>query len=168
LIGRNVSNPIALQVQASALPSTPEGRLVITVIIINRSIGTVPLIFNENQIRIGNDGTSGMGIEFDVASQLNSGPIRQDTPTVPTNNIRVLGPRQRCVIKIEFTGAQLAQSPALLSGSANVRAFYNVNSAGIATAVNNSGSAPSLIYADQGFKPGRITSDLVPLLPSAP
>jgi hypothetical protein len=145
LLGRSAPEPIALEIATTNIPATADARLTISVIVINRSLGTVPFLFNPGQVRIGDDNTSGLGIIFDGTSALNSGTIRQDAGSFPENNIRILGPRQRCVYRFEFTIDQVRSAG--LSANTSVRAFYRINGTGV---VGSQGS--SVIFSDQGFR----------------
>ncbi|NWF68878.1 MAG: hypothetical protein HXY40_07320 [Chloroflexi bacterium] len=158
LLGRAATNPLRLEVSSSAVPNAPGGTLTITVIVINRSLGTVPFLFNPTQVRVGDDGSSGLGIIFDATTALNSPGIRQDSGTYPPGDVRVLGPRQRCLYRAEFTFEQL--QAAGFAGNSSVRAFYRINSAGVAPQ-----QAGGSIFSDQGFRQLFITSEpvLIPL-----
>ncbi len=151
-LGRSATNPIVLEVATTAFPVTQDGVLTIVIIVVNRSMGTVPFLFNPAQVRVGDDGTSGLGIIFDNSGTLNSPTIRQDAASYPPSDIRTLGPRQRCVVRLDFTWGQLTQAG--FGGNSSVRAFYRVTSTG---ALAQAGG----IFPDQGFRPLFITSQPV-------
>lgn len=160
LIGRLADNPITLNIQADPIPTTPDGFLVIRVSIVNNTIGTVPILFNPQQVLVGDNGSSGLGLLFEPANALSTGFTRQNQGALsfPESDIRLLGPRQRCVHRFEFPAAQLTANIAATS----VRAYYRINSPGQVTA-----STPNAtpIYPDQGLRAtnGLVLSDLIEL-----
>lgn len=147
LLGRAATSPIGVEVEAGPLPVSG-GVLTVSIIIVNNSLGTVPIVYNPNQVIVGDNGTSGMGVVFSPSNSLTSGANRQDYATFPEGNIRLLGPRQRCVHRMEFPASQALSDPALANGSAQVRAYYRITSAG-QIAVPQSAATP--IYPDQGL-----------------
>jgi hypothetical protein len=158
LIGRASQNPIELQVRTTAFPNplTADSTLTVTIIVINRSIGTVPLLFNPNTVRIGDDNTSGLGINFQP-DVLRLPTNRQDSGSFPETDIRMLGPRQRCKVDITLSAAQLQQAASALgTGSAAVSAYYRVNTPGQSIA-----TAGVIIYPDQGFDVTFIQSEAI-------
>ncbi|MBZ0303792.1 MAG: hypothetical protein K8J31_28890 [Anaerolineae bacterium] len=147
LIGRAATSALDLEVRASNVPASGSGVLSIDVIVINRSLGTVPILYNSTQVNIGDDGTSGLGVIIDPGNLLARSTGRSDAQTYPEQNIRLLGPRQRCIHTIDIPAGQM--DPTLLSGNASVRAFYRINSAGTITQAVSIGPTP--IYNDQGL-----------------
>lgn len=157
LIGRSAINPLALEVRASPLPTTPEGSLVITITVINRSIGTVPFVYHPQQVIVGDNNTNGVGLTFNPQVGLSTGGSRPaNTGAVPENNIRLLGPRQRCVHRVEFPASQLGSS--LATGTATVSAYYRNNTSGQIVTAQQPGQ---VIFPDQGLWTGIITTDPV-------
>ena len=59
LIGRAATDPLLIKTEVSPYSNNGTDNLVIRVIIINETIGTVPLVFNPNQVIVGDDGNSG-------------------------------------------------------------------------------------------------------------
>ncbi|MBZ0292626.1 MAG: hypothetical protein K8L99_08715 [Anaerolineae bacterium] len=164
LIGRAAANPLSLSVRTSAVPNTADGVLSISITVSNNSLGTIPILYNSNQVIVGDNGTSGLGIIFTPPASINLGTGRQDSTSYPEENIRILGPRQRCVHRIDIPVSQLDQS--ILSGASQVRAYYRINSAG--QSVPN--PAATAIYPDQGLDTvpnGYIESSSVPISLSA-
>lgn len=162
LIGRAAVNPLSLSVRTSSIPSTPEGSLIISITIWNNSLGTIPILYNANQVIVGDNGTSGLGIIVNPPTTFSTGAVRQDTASFPEQNIRILGPRQRCVHRIEIPYTRLDQS--FFSGAAQVTAFYRINGAG----QSQPSPVATAIYPDQGLNTvpnGYIQSDpvVVPL-----
>src|SRR5690606_15433951 len=124
-----------------------DGVLAVSIVIANESLGTVPIVYNPNQVIVGDNGTSGLGIIFTPNSLITNGATRVDSASFPENDIRVLGPRQRCIHRMEFQAAQVAADPTLASGGSQVRAFYRINAAGQVIA----NPAATAIYPDQGL-----------------
>ena len=159
LIGRASENPIALAVKSTTLPTTPDGSLVISITVINTSIGTVPFVYNPNQVMVGDNNTSGLGITFNPPVGLTTGAVRQDAASYPESDLRLLGPRQRCVHKIAFAASQLGALGPLNTGNATVTAFYRNNNRG---QIIEGGTQ---LFADQGLWTGIVQSEpaLIPL-----
>jgi len=147
LLGRAAVNALVLRVTAS--PVRTDAPLVINIIVQNSSIGTIPIVYNPQQVIVGDNGTSGLGIVFNPANSLSTGAARQDYTTFPEGNIRLLGPRQRCVHRIEFPASQALADPTLASGGAQVLAYYRITSAGQVVAPPGSVATP--IFPDQGL-----------------
>lgn len=154
LVGRAAVNPLAVQVRTGSVPNTPDGRLVINIIVINESLGTIPFVYNPDQVIVGDNGTSGLGVIFNPANGLTTGAFRSDAASFPEDNIRLLGPRQRCIHRMEFPASQMDVS--LASGTAQVIAFYRINSAG---GVQQTIPNATPIYPDQGLD--TVTSGIV-------
>ncbi len=163
LIGRISENPISLRVRASALPRTAEEKLVITIVITNDSVGTVAIYYNPNQVRLGDDGvTSGLGVVFNSNTAVPSGSLGQGNTPYPEQDIRLLGPRQSCVHRIEFAANQYPDS-SISTGNATVKAYYRNTSAGVMQSAN---SQATPIFSNQGLWVGIAESDSV-LIPFA-
>mgnify|MGYP001491082744 CR=1 FL=1 len=159
LIGRAAASPISLRVRSSAVPNTPDGQLTITVIITNTSIGTVAIVYDEAQVRIGDDGvTSGLGVVFNATGTQPQG-VAQGGGAYPESEIRLLGPRQSCIHKMDFTINNLPAAN-IATGTANVKAYYRNTSRGV-VAFQNALATP--IYTDQGLWIGVAESDTVPI-----
>lgn len=155
LIGRAATNPLALSVESSSIPNNPNGELVISILVINNSIGTVPIVYNPNQVIVGDNGTSGLGIIFNGPTSVTNNATRQDSASVPETNIRVLGPRQRCVHKVIFPYSVLDANVG--SGALQVRAYYRNNNRGQVSAPQGVAATP--IYPDQGLWTGYVESE---------
>ncbi len=142
LIGRQAVNAIALEVRAGGVPVDPNGSLRIDIVVINRSLGTVPIYFDVTQVTGGDNGSSGIGLVFGSATI----PANQGAQaSFPEQNIRLLGPRQRCIYRADLQGAQL---DTVRQGNNSVRAFYRIASAG---SVTQAAAGPTPIYPDQGL-----------------
>jgi hypothetical protein len=157
LIGRSAVNPISLRVRTSALPRTVEERLVINIVITNESIGTVAIYYNPTQVRLGDDGsTSGLGVVFNSPNAVPAGQQGQGT-AYPEADIRLLGPRQSCVHRLEFAANQYPDA-SISTGNATVKAYYR-NTVRAPSRVVNTLATP--IYPDQGLWVGVAESEPV-------
>ena len=151
LIGRQATDPFLIKTEVN--PYNGTGNLVIRVIIINETIGTVPLVFNPNQVIVGDDpNSSGVGIEFSSGISASiSGPngginSRVQTQSIPATDIKVLGPRQRCVHRVIIAPNQIAGT--IQPGVTQVRSYYRIGTAGIVQQLN---PAATPIFTDQGL-----------------
>ena len=140
------ADAIGLEVRISGVPSGSNGSLDLEIVVINRSLGTIPFLYNASQINIGDDGTSGLGVIFDPGNLMARSSGRSDTQTYSEQDIRLLGPRQRCIHNMSIPAGQL--DPNIAAGNAGVRAFYRINGAG---AVPVPVAGPTPIYPDQGL-----------------
>jgi hypothetical protein len=161
LIGRNARpDQLEIRVRSSTLPTTPDGRLLITIVLTNESLGTVAILYSPGGIRFGDDGvSSGMGLAFNSSTPLPSGGIGQSV-AIPESEIRLLGPRQSCIHQVTFTPDQYPD-PSIGSGAATVKAYYRNISTGIATQVT---ALTSQIFGNQGLWTGMIESAPVRIL----
>lgn len=160
-IGRNSTNPISLRVIPSRLPVQGQGELIIRMVIENSTIGTIPIVFDERQIIVGDDAaTSGFGLLFTPANGMRTSGVRQTQGgNIPETSIRLLGPRQRCVHRIVIPSASL--DPVLYNGNSTVQMYYRILTPGA--------TAPGGIFPDQGLARitgGFIQSDPVIILPA--
>jgi hypothetical protein len=161
LLGRTAENPIALGVRATPITTNPADIMTVTMVVSNTSLGTVPFLFNPSQVIVGDNGTSGLGVIFTPSNSLSAGFRSGDPATFPESDIRLLAPRQSCVIRIEFPNGNILPDPALASGG-SVKAYYRVTSSGQITQPANTLATP--IYYDQGLWVGYVESEAVPLL----
>ncbi len=159
LIGRSAVDPISLRVVTSALPTDPAGSLIIQIIVTNNSLGTVPIIYNPDSVVVGDSGANGLGLIFTPPNGLTAGAPVTTGQTVAEANIRLLGPRQRCIHTEEFPAGNVLVDPSLTSGSAQVRAFYRNNTRG--QVVQAQGAVATPVYNDQGLWTGFVESDNV-------
>lgn len=166
LIARTVSaqtSPISVQVDPDDIPSaiTPDAVLTIRIIVINETIGTVPLVFPGQVIVGDNPALSGLGVIFNPVGTV-QGPAAPQGGLIPDSNIRLLGPRQRCVERITFTPAQFAQAG--ITATSRVKAYYrNISNGQVA-------GGPGSIFSDAGLWVGAVESATVDLrvAPAAP
>lgn len=163
LLGRAATAPFSLRAQSGAIPTDPSASLFVNIVITNNSLGTVPFVYDPNSVLVGDNGSSGVGLIFTPTNSLFAGSQRQDSGTVPEQNLRLLGPRQSCVITVEFPAGNVLPDPQVTSGSARVRAYYRNNTSG--QIVQSAGTLATPIYTDQGLWTGYVESADV-LIPS--
>ncbi len=160
LLGRSSDFPVQVRVSTSAIPTDPAGFLYVTITVINNSIGTIPIVYDPQQVIIGDNSTSGMGIIFTPQVGIpNTGSRGGTGATIPEEQIRVLGPRQRCLHTLEIPAGNILTNPAFTSGQASVIAYYRGNERGSIAGVP--AGAPTPIYPDQGMPTGVATSEPV-------
>lgn len=165
LIGREISTratpPMSLSVQTNSLSSTPESRLVVSITIVNETVGPLAFLLTPNSVIVGTGtGENGLGIVFNSNAVIPQ--AAQTVGSYPEAQIHILGPRQRCIHRVSFPIAQLSGQIVGL-GTDTVKAFYRNNSRG--TAAPRPGSIQ--IYADQGLWTGVVESSLFTIPVSA-
>lgn len=161
LLGRAVADrvnpPISLSIRTNDFPATVDGPLVVLITVTNETIGTIPILVTAERVAIGVDtGENGLGIAF------NNGPVpaaSQNIGGYPETQIRLLGPRQRCVHRALIQPNQFPPTDLSIvsTGSGSVKAFYRNNTRGTVTAAG----AGVAIYGDQGLWTGVTESDSV-------
>lgn len=160
LIGRSAENPISVGVETTPINGDPAGLLVVSIIVTNNSLGTVPFIFAPNEVIVGDNGSSGVGIIFSPANSLTTGGSRSaDGAAYDESKIRLLAPRQSCVFRVDFPNGNILTDPSLTSGEATVRAYYRATQAG--QVLPTPGVVPTPIYNTQGLWVGYVESDAV-------
>lgn len=163
LIGRAAASPLVVRVRPSPVPNAPDGILTITIIITNTSIGTAAIVYSPDQVRIGDDGvTSGLGVVFNSTGPVPAG-VPQGGGSYPESEIRLLGPRQSCVHRLEFPITQLPAAN-IATGGATVKAYYRNTIPGV---VQNTNAQATAIYTDQGLWVGVAESEAVSIPLSA-
>jgi hypothetical protein len=162
LVGRAAQQPIQIAVKTTSVPNTLDGSVFVSIIITNRSLGTVPILLNAdpNNVRFGDDGvTSGLGLVFNNNTQLPAGPQQQSGVPYPESSIRLLGPRQSCVNKVEMPLNQLPD-PTILNGQAFVKAYYRNTDPGTSQPATSGGT---VIFSTQGLWVGIVQSESIPI-----
>lgn len=142
IIGRSVEDPLVLDVDSS--PINDDNSLIVRVTITNASLGTVPIYYDESQVATNDNGTNGFGIVINPAPI--SGLVGRQTGNLgsyPEEDIRMLGPRQKCVHSFNFIA-----SPQMVSGGGSVQAYYRMTTAG-QQQPQSVGTQP--IFLDQGL-----------------
>lgn len=145
LIGRAAVDPISLRVDSEPVPLDTASSLTIRIIVINNTIGTIPIVYDPNQIIVGDNGSSGLGLIVTPTTSLSTGVNRQNQnlTSFSEDQIRLLGPRQRCIHRLIFPASQLDQT--IRTGSATVQAYYRVNTSGQTQGIN-------ITFPDQGLQ----------------
>lgn len=158
LIGRNAIDPLTITVDSTPLAPTTEGDLTIRITVINETIATVAFIFDPNQVIIGDDGSTGVGLLFNVPLNFNIPGNSRNTAGVPNFDeeiIRLLGPRQLCVHRVQIPNSNFANLQ--LNQPLQVRAYYRVTTRGPISqtaGLNALGTPqPTPIFPDQGLAP---------------
>lgn len=144
IIGRAVQDPLTLEVTVTDIDA--DGTVLIRLTVTNSSLGTVPIVYQEDNVAVSadDDQTHGFGIIIDPAPSAGLRPRRDANPIAYHEaDIRMLGPRQKCAHSLSVTA-----SPQLISDGGGVRAYYRMAVSG---AHPPSSPAARLIYADQGL-----------------
>ncbi|MEP7293606.1 MAG: hypothetical protein ABI835_17600 [Chloroflexota bacterium] len=161
LLGRSAVNPFSMSVQSTSLPADGSGSLLVNIVITNNALGTVPFVYDPLRVIVGDNGTSGLGVIFSPPNSLSAGAPRQDTGIVAEENLRLLGPRQSCVVTVEFPAGNVLPDPSVANGAAQVRSYYRNNNSGQIGQPANTLATP--IYRDQGLWTGYVESANVPI-----
>ena len=143
-IGRSVQDPLRLDLTATAIDD--DGAFLVRLTMINQSLGTVPIVFQEDNIVVAASDDSGNGLGFIINPAPASG--LQDRPDSETNifeesDIRLLGPRQRCVHSLELVASQQ-----MIDDGGTVSAWYRMTEPGEHGPQSEGTRA---IYPDQGL-----------------
>lgn len=137
LIGRSAEDPLTLQVEPDPLRQDNQSTWTVKIVVINNTIGTIPVVYNENQVLVGDELTSsGFGLIFDPPLVMTLDTDRNGIPnsrpqnltTFPEEDIRLLGPHQRCVHRVVFLPNQVNQ---IQPGVTKIRAYYRISGPGI-------------------------------------
>lgn len=155
LIGRSAQDPLILQVEFDKLPQPQDTQStwIVRIIVVNNTIGTVPVVFNENEVIIGDDpASSGFGLIFSPPVGISLDTDRNGIPNTrfqnpsgefAEENIRLLGPRQRCVHRVIFQPGQHNTIPRNVV--TRVRAYYRITGSGVIP------DGTVTLYPDQGL-----------------
>ena len=144
IIGRSAADPLLLEIAASEIDA--DDKLVIRLSVTNRSLGTVPLVYQEDNISVAaaDDLTDGFGFIVDPAPA--DGAKERTDPNAETYaeaDIRLLGPRQKCEHSTELRAAT-----AMIADGGTAQAWYRMSVAGTQ---QTQGEGTREIYADQGL-----------------
>ena len=144
VIGRVVRDPFRLELSPTAI--SDDGGLRLRMTVINASLGTVPIVFQEDNIAVvdADDETDGFGIIIEPPPAEGSRERADPNPeTYDEGDVRLLGPRQRCVHSLELTASQ-----AMIDAGGSAVAYYRMSVAG---AQQPQSEATRAIYPDQGL-----------------
>jgi hypothetical protein len=156
LIGRSVTTqsgeaPISLGVRARHSGDS----VVYTIVVYNRTLGTVPIVVRPDDLALGaNSLQDGLGIMGGTGTPPNLPNV--GLVVVNENNIRLLGPRQRCVHQVRYSVSSVP--PELAIPNNLIRAFYRGNTVGQAERRMNSNQP--VIFDTQGLWVGTVLSDV--------
>lgn len=157
LLGRTAIDPISLRVETNSVPvNATAGQFTIRITVQNNTIGSIAFVFDPEQVIPQDNGSTGLGLIFDpaVVGAINEN-VRQTggVSSFPEEDIRILGPRQRCIHRVDLPISGL--NPELLTGQATVMAYYRITTRGTVQAnlgANPLGTPnPTPIYNDQGL-----------------
>lgn len=164
LIGISSQDPLLLRVQPDPVPVSGDGTWVVRIVVQNMTIGTVPIVYEESQVIVGDDAnSSGLGLVFNPPASVSTGGNRTNANvnSFPENTIKLLGPRQRCVHRAEFQASQLDTT--IRNGGSSVSAYYRITSPGSTTSPNPNATP---IFQQQGLDiitGGIVRSEAVPI-----
>ena len=144
VLGRSAVDPLKLELSASGIGD--ENELVIRLSVTNGSLGTVPVVFQADNIVVAaaDDATDGFGLVIDPPPATGIHERSEPNPaSYDEGDIRLLGPRQTCVHAFE-----LEASAAMITDGGSARARYRMSVAG---EQQEQGEGTGQIYADQGL-----------------
>lgn len=147
LIGIGAQNPIQLDVSPSPLPVTADGFFTVRITVINTSTGSVPVLIDPLSIAIGDSGGNGLGLRFNPPNSLS--PVVTSGQVAAPGEIRVLGPRQKCVQLVQFPAGNVLVDPSIEAGRTTVTAYYRNTSPGQVVPPANSFATP--IFSNAGL-----------------
>ena len=144
VIGRLVQDPLRLDVAPATLGD--DGSFLVRLTVTNASMGTVPIVFQEDNFVVAETQASSDGFGFVVSPAPAEGLNGREDSNLSgfaESDIRLLGPRQRCVHSVEWVA-----SPQMIDGGGTVRAYYQMSIAGDQQPQSDS---TRNIYPDQGL-----------------
>ena len=144
ILGRQAQDPLRLTLSASDI--NDEGKLVIRLSATNSSLGTIPIVFQEDNLVIAqaDDDSDGFGIIIQPGpSQGARERVDPNPATYTEEDIRLLGPRQNCVHSIEIVA-----SADMIADGGTASAWYRMRIAG---AQQPQRESLREIYSDQGL-----------------
>ncbi len=163
ILGRQAQDPLQLELTAGDINDA--GRLVIRLSVANTSLGTVPIVFQDDNLVIAaaDDDSDGFGIIIQPAPAEGLRERTDPNPATYTeDDIRLLGPRQNCAHSIEI----LASADMIAYGG-TASAWYRMRVAG---AHQPQSEGIGQIYSDQGLDflaDGVVFSEAVEIAPRA-
>ncbi len=130
--------PFSIGVTSSTFPTTSGETLLVRVIVINNTIGTVPIVVPA-QIPDLNAGQPGVGAAFNYTGAI---PPANPQGAIPADQLRLLGPRQRCIQRIEYRFEDLAALG--INPTSTVKGYYRNASGGQITGAANPFTSPGI------------------------
>lgn len=154
LIGRSATDPLTIRTQVNPLPQGEEEFWTVRIILSNNTIGTIPFVFEGTQVIVGDPGSTGVGLIFTPQANITiPGHARQTAgvTSFPEDSIHLLGPRQRCVHRVNIPANQILNNTQITNGNTQVVSYYRITGPGQIQQANP-------IYTDQGLNvvPGGI------------
>ena len=144
IIGRSVADPLLLEIAAAEIDE--ENKLALRLSVTNRSLGAVPIVYQEDHITVAPADDSSDGFGIIVEPEPADGAYRRSEPNPETyaeTDIRLLGPRQSCVHATEITAGA-----AMVRDGGFAQAWYRMSVAG---AQQPQSEGMREIYSDQGL-----------------
>lgn len=163
VIGRSVQDPLQLAVAPTG--PTDSGALHIRLTVNNLSLGALPIVFQADNIVVAasDDETNGFGIIVAPAPAQGAQDRQAPDPVgYEESDIRLLGPRQRCVHALDLVASQ-----DMIDNGGTIRAYYRMSRAGEHQTQSEGVRA---IFADQGLNflsEGVVHSASVAIMPGA-
>ncbi len=157
--------PLELAVRGEPFPTDSQSNWSMKILVRNRTAGTQPILYQPERVLVGDDPTtSGFGIIFRPGLPLQNYASREPRTTYGIEEIRMLGPRQRCYIQLDFPAAA-AQVDAETARAATMQAYYRILHSG--THPEKTAETPTL-FPNQGLRAnaggiGVILSKQIPL-----
>lgn len=149
------TTPIRVRVRIGGV--NPDGSRMISLVLTNLTIGTLPIHIPNNPIgnpngiiNVGNVGGDGVGIL--VNSTFAQTALPDTRAPITEDQVRLLVPLQSCVVSQSFSAAQLASSG--ISPGVPVTGYYRNSTSGVI----NQRTAQSL-FGDMGLWVGAVASD---------
>ena len=144
ILGRHAQDPLQLTLAASEIGD--DGGLTLRLSVTNNSLGTVPIVFQADNIAIAEIDGGDDGFGFSVRpAPAQGGRVRANPNPAgySEGDIRLLGPRQSCLHAIDIVA-----SAKMIDNGGRARARYRMTIAG-AQQPQSEGVQP--IYRDQGL-----------------
>lgn len=144
ILGRSSVDPLRLVLTASEVGE--DGQLSLRLSIANTSLGSVPIVYQEDNFVVAarDDSSNGFGVMIDPAPADGGVDRRDPNPAgYAEDDIRFLGPRQSCLHELDVRA-----SAAMIDDGGTARAWYRMTIAGEHQAQRE---GVRQIYPDQGL-----------------
>lgn len=144
VLGRRTQDPLLLELAAGTIAQ--DGSLALRLTVTNRSLGTVPLLYQADNIVIAAVEDKGQGLGLFVEPEPVDPTITRANPDAdgfPESDIRLLGPQQKCSHAFEVDASQQ-----MIADGGKARAWYRM---GIGGAHQPGSEDLRLLFPDQGL-----------------
>lgn len=144
ILGRSAKDPLQLELSVSEIGE--EGELALRLMVTNLSLGTLPIVYQEENIVVAaaDDESNGFGMIVDPAP---AEGVKERSDSNPAgyveSDVRFLGPRQRCTHAVAVIAAA-----AMIADGGTAQAWYRMTTPGEHLAQQ---TGTRLIYPDQGL-----------------